>query len=167
MDARVLRSTLVVVAHLLAPVVYGAYELLVRAINRRPQPIPSDLAEAVAPFFTDIDLTLVRLVAGARIPSGHAGLTLGSTVFAAGPISARDSEAVSLFVHELVHVRQRFRLGRIGMMRRYGVEWARVLSYRDHPMEVEARNYEQWVAASMQAVSQDGQQFGPQQVGLQ
>jgi len=160
MVARILNRALVGVAHVVSPVVYGAYELFVRAINQAPGPIPHALATKVGPYFSDIDLDLVGLVMPARIPSGHAGLTLGSTIFVGTRLSAGDVEDVSLLVHELVHVRQRSRLGRVAMMRRYGVEWARVLSYRDHPMEVEARNYERWVGASMGSMGQDGQQSG-------
>lgn len=167
MAARVLSNLLVAVAHVLSPVVYSGYEVLVRVINRAPRPIPSTLANVLAPYFTDIDLALVGLVVGARIPSGHAGLTLGRTIFVAGQLSADDTGDVALLVHELVHVRQRFRLGRVTMMRRYGVEWARVLSYRDHPMEIEARNYEAWVTASLRSLNQDGQQAGTRQAGNQ
>jgi len=161
MFSRILNRALVGVAHVFSPVVYGAYEILVRTINQAPGPIPQDLSAEVTPYFSDIDLSLVKLVMSARIPSGHAGLTLGSTIFVTARLSADDAEHVSLLVHELVHVRQRFRLGRIAMMRRYGVEWARVLSYHDHPMEIEARNYQQWVGASMLSMSQDGMPPGP------
>ena len=162
MVARVLSNVLVVVAHVLSPVVYGGYEVLVRVINRSPRPIPSTLANVLAPYFTDIDLAVVRLVMSARIPSGHAGLTLGNTIFVAGQLSADDTTDLALLAHELVHVRQRSCLGRVAMMRRYGVEWARVLSYRDHPMEIEAQNYQASVTASLRSLNQDGQQSGPQ-----
>ena len=124
-----------VAAHILSVPVYCAYELFVRTVNRRPAVLSAEMRVVVQPYFTD----LVRLRAPAIVPSGHAGLTLGSNIFVSRPLDAGSPEDMALLIHELVHVRQRMRFGRFAMMRRYGVEWARQLSYRNHPLEVEAR----------------------------
>jgi hypothetical protein len=47
-----------------------------------------------------------------------------------------------LLLHELVHVDQGRRLGRVGFARRYGVGFATTLSYRDNPLEQEAFGFE-------------------------
>jgi hypothetical protein len=49
---------------------------------------------------------------------------------------------MSLVLHELVHVDQNRRHGRLGFARRYGVGWASTLSYRQIPLEAEAFEYE-------------------------
>ncbi len=139
-----LRGVLVTSAHLLSIPVYVAYEGFVRAINKKAEPLPTELRGAVELMVTDIDLDDVLVTTGARIPSGHDGLTLGIRVFIAGEIQPDSADDMALLIHELVHVRQCRRYGRLTMMRQYGVEWARVLSYNDHPLEVEARNYQTW-----------------------
>jgi hypothetical protein len=140
---------LVVVAHVLSVPVYFVYEVFVRTINKRPQPIPDDLRAVVGDFVADVDLDFVTLCMNAQVPSGHVGITLGRRIFIQGTLDSSKVEDTRLLVHELVHVRQRERFGRLGMMRQYGVEWARILSYVDHPLEVEARRFEERFVSSV------------------
>ena len=141
---RLLKRVLVVVAHVLSVPVYFGYELFVRLINRKGEAIPSDIRARIEPYVSDIDLDRVELRMDARVPSGHAGLTLGWRMFINRRLEAQNNDDMRLLIHELVHVRQCQTFGRTGMMRKYGVEWARVLSYSDHPLEIEARAYEKW-----------------------
>ena len=141
-NARWLVAGRVGVAWVLSVPVYAVYEAFVRAINPAPRPLDPGLIEALGAEVCDMDLSRVRVVAPARIPSGHGGLTLGWTVFVRRAIDPTNAHHLALIAHELMHVRQAQRWGRWGMARRYGVEWIRQLSYRDHPLEVEARAFE-------------------------
>ena len=141
---KLLKNVLIVVAHVLSVPVYLTYELFVRLINGAGEPIPSDIRATVERYVGDVDLDRVRLRMGALVPSGHAGLTLGWRIFIDRELAATNDDDMRLLIHEFVHVRQCQRLGRTGMMRKYGVEWARVLSYREHPLEVEANAHEDW-----------------------
>lgn len=141
---KLLKKVLVVVAHVLSVPVYLVYELFVRVINGRGDPIPADVRATIEPYANGIDLDRVQLKMAAKVPSGHAGLTLGRRMFIDRRLVAASNDDMRLLIHELVHVRQCQQFGRIGMMLKYGVEWARVLSYRDHPLEVEANAHEEW-----------------------
>ncbi|MDG2114141.1 MAG: DUF4157 domain-containing protein, partial [Actinomycetota bacterium] len=84
-------------------------------------------------------LSEVSVVTPARLPTKHRGMTLGRTIFVKGGLdmdSARDRE---LLVHEMVHVAQRERSGRVGMAWSYSRLYADGFSYSDHELEVEAR----------------------------
>ncbi len=142
MNGRWLVSARVGVAWVASVPVYAAYEAFVRAINPTPQRLEPALVSALGAEVCDMDLSRVRVVAPARIPSGHGGLTLGRTVFVRRAIDPNNEGHLALVAHELMHVRQAERWGRWGMARRYGVEWIRQLSYHDHPLEVEARAFE-------------------------
>ena len=141
---KLLKKVLVVVAHVASIPVYFVYELFVRLINGKGAPIPPDIRARVEPYISDVDLDRVQLAMAARVPSGHAGLTLGWRMFINRELAATNDDDMRLLIHELVHVRQCQRFGRTGMMRKYGVEWARILSYNNHPLEVEANAYEDW-----------------------
>jgi hypothetical protein len=139
-----LTSVLVPVARVVSSPAYGAYERLVSGLNRSrtKQAVPAGLrpllAPHLAPSFTFDD---VRIVAPAVMPTAQRrarGLTLGHTVYMRVPFDAGDISLVSLLLHELVHVEQAQRWGRKGMAREYGVEWVKAMSYREHPLEVEA-----------------------------
>ena len=128
-----------VAGQLLSVPVYAVYEAFVRATNRRPRPMRPALRDAVCADVGDIDLDAVRVVEDARIVTGHAGVTFGHTIFVGRTLDPRQVADVDLLVHELAHVRQAVRWGRWGMAQRYGVGWVMALSYRRHPLEVEAR----------------------------
>ena len=132
---------------LLSVPVYFGYEVAVRAMNidrllASRKGLSSALTERVECACGDLDPASIRLVEGARIPTRHVGVTFGSTVFVARRMDAADRRDARLLVHELTHVRQARRYGRVGMARRYGVEWCRCLSYHHHPFELEARRAE-------------------------
>ena len=148
-----LRRLLVLLAHLLSVVVYSAYEVFVRVVNRRARPLSPRLREVVLPFVDgfELDIAHVRMRAPAFVPSGPSGLTLGRRIFLTREPDADSPDDMALLIHELVHVEQRVRYGRLAMMHRYGVEWARRLSYRDHPMEIEAREAQHAAHADLMA----------------
>ncbi len=127
--------------------VYLAYEALIRLANAdrlagSAPGLDDEKLLRIGGVCGDLDLASIRLVERSRIPTGHAGITFGSTVFVTRELSSMDESDMRLLVHELTHVRQARRFGRIGMARRYGVEWCRCLSYENHPLEIEARNAE-------------------------
>ena len=97
------------------------------------------MMEVLSPWVSDLDCDRVRIVAPARIPSGHLGVTIGHRVYLRHRPDPLDPGSRELVLHELAHVRQVERMGLLGFAQGYGVEWARLLSYRDHPMEIEAR----------------------------
>lgn len=138
------RVVVVAASYLLSVPVYVAYELILRVLNPVSRPLPPAIRVRVEPVVSDIDLDAVRVVWPARIPTGHAGVTVGHRVHLAREPDPTSIDDLTLVVHELVHVRQRERWGRIAMMQRYGVGWARVLSYRHHPLEIEARTAQAW-----------------------
>ncbi|MCP3934230.1 MAG: DUF4157 domain-containing protein [Actinomycetia bacterium] len=127
--------------------IYLAYEAIVRLANAdrmaasRPG-IDDDWVQRIVGVCGDLDLGSIRLVERSRIPTRHEGITFGSTVFVTRELSPMDERDMRLLLHELTHVRQGRRFGRLGMARRYGVEWCRCLSYTDHPLEIEARKAE-------------------------
>jgi len=139
----------VTVAKCLSVPVYAVYEGFVRLINSRGRPLRADLVAVLGGAVEDLDMDRVEIVERARIPSGHAGLTLGWTVFVDRSLSATSIADVALLAHELMHVRQCQRWGHWGMAKRYGTEWMRLLSYRDHPLEVEARRFEAMVVSRL------------------
>ena len=67
------------------------------------------------------------------------------------PFDPADLSLVSLLLHELVHVEQAQRFGRKGMAKEYGVQWVKALSYRDHPLEVEAYTRQRAALPSLRA----------------
>lgn len=148
------RKLLVAVAYVLSVPVYCLYELLVRTINRRPVALSAETELVVKPYFTDLDLDDVRLRAPATLLSGRAGLTLGHRIFVTRRLDPNSPDDMALLIHELVHVRQRMRFGRFAMMHRYGVEWARQLSYHNHPMEIEARQLQRMAHENL--IANDG-----------
>jgi hypothetical protein len=96
-------------------------------------------------YHPDLDLDGVRTVCPAVIPSARrstSGLTLGRTVFLRDPPDPASLRSMSLLLHELVHVDQNRRHGRVGFARLYGLGWASTLSYRRIPLEAEAFDYE-------------------------
>lgn len=106
--------------------------LLARLPGSAPQPWSNPLA--------DVPLDKVRVVAPARLPVPHLGITLGRAVYLRHPLDLTRPEDQLLLLHELVHVGQRERAGRLGMAFRYGRGFCEVMSYRRHPMETEARH---------------------------
>lgn len=86
-----------------------------------------------------VSLPSVRVVAPARLPTSHRGITLGRTIFVKGALDMDKAGDRKLLVHELAHVAQRERAGRVGMAWEYSTLYADGFSYRDHAMEVEAR----------------------------
>jgi hypothetical protein len=139
-----LTSVLLPVARVASAPAYGAYEKLVRGLNRsrRRLPVPPELRTVLAPHLVPtFEWNGVGIVAPAVMPTAQRrarGLTLGHTVYLRVPFDPADLSLVSLLLHELVHVEQAQRFGRKGMGRQYGVEWVKALSYRNHPLEVEA-----------------------------
>ena len=119
--------------------VYGVYEGAVRLVNSGARPLRPELRAAVEPYATDVDLDRVRLREDAHVAAGYSGITFDHTVFVNRRLDPDVREDIALLIHELVHVRQAARWGHWGMARRYGLAWVMSLSYRDHPLEVEAR----------------------------
>jgi hypothetical protein len=144
---RVLGVPLGWLAQVVSVPVYFVYAALVWLVNTRRDRVPLDptVAAVMEPFFPDLDLTAVRIVHPARIPSAQpttSGLTLGSVVYLQREPVPTNPGGMCLLLHELVHVDQGRRLGRVGFARRYGVGFATTLSYRDNPLEQEAFGFE-------------------------
>lgn len=144
---RIGRPILGAAAQVLSVPVYFGFAGVVRVANigRPRRPLDPDVAALMEPHFTDLDLTTVRIVHPAVIPSARrstSGLTIGSTIHLKVAPSADDLRAMRLVLHELVHVRQNADLGSTRFAHRYGVGWARHVSYRENPFEVEAYGYE-------------------------
>ncbi len=139
--------------------VYFAVELLVRVMNPRRaralgaaeravlDPVP-DVEGSRAELLALIDPATVRIVTDARLPTGHRGMTLGRTIFVRGALDPEGRGDRTLLVHELVHVAQRERWGRVGMARRYAAGYCDGFSYRNHDMEIEARRLADLVDAA-------------------
>ncbi len=120
--------------------VFAIYGALLGLLNpRRGRPISPELLEALAPHVSDLDHRRVRLVSPALIPTGHLGVTIGHRIYLEVAPDVSDPASMALLLHELAHVRQVERMGLLGFAHSYGVQWAHGLSYRDHPLEVEAR----------------------------
>lgn len=153
---RVGRPVMAGLAHVLSIPVYFGYEGIVRLANLRRgrDPLADDVVRLMQPFFDGVDLSTVRIVHPARIPSARSstsGLTLGSTIYLKVEPDPSSLRAMRLLLHELVHVRQGSELGRSGFARSYGVGWARHLSYRHNPLEAEAFDYEDANRATLTA----------------
>lgn len=144
---RIGRPVLAGAAHVVAIPVYFTYAAAVRVVNtgRHRSPLSDEVTTLMRPFFDGLDLSAVRIVHPARIPSARrstSGLTLGSTIYLKLEPDPTSLRAMRLVLHELVHVQQAEELGRSGFAREYGVGWARHLSYRQNPLEAEAFDYE-------------------------
>ena len=152
-----LTYVLVPVARVVSAPAYGAYEKVVAGLNRHRSrvPVPGELRTVLAPHLaSEFDWDGVRVVAPAVMPTAQRrarGLTLGHTVYMRVPFDPADLSLVSLLLHELVHVEQAQRFGRRGMAKEYGVEWVKALSYRDHPLEVEAYTRQRAALPSLRA----------------
>ena len=130
---------------------YFGLEAIVRCCNigrkRRAVPVV-DLGAIVSPAgfaalpdpLASVQFDKVRVVAPARLPIPHVGITLGHSVFLRHPLDLSRRADQELLLHELVHVGQREREGRLGMAYAYGRGFCEAMSYRRHPMEVEARH---------------------------
>lgn len=145
---RVGRPVLAGSAQVLSIPVYYAYVAVVRLANlgRRRAPLADDVVALMVPHFDGLDLSAVRVVQPAIIPSARpstSGLTLGSTIYLKVAPDARSLPAMRLVLHELVHVRQNAERGGPGFARAYGVGWASHFSYRRNPLEVEAFDHEE------------------------
>ncbi len=120
--------------------VYFAIEGLVRVLNAgRRRPLRPAERQLGAASLGDIDLEPVRMVDRARLPIAHRAITLGDAIYVKGVLDIGEPDDAELFVHELVHVRQRQERSRVGMAVDYGRGFADGFSYRDHDMEIEAR----------------------------
>ena len=141
------KRALIALSQVLSIPVFFAYEGFVRAVNvgRQRAKLPADAATLLASYYPDLDLSTVRIVQPAVIPSARgstSALTLGTTIFSKVEPDPTSTRAMWLMLHELMHVDQNRRHGRPGFARRYGVGWARTLNYRDIPLEAEAFAYE-------------------------
>jgi hypothetical protein len=141
------KRVLTALAQVVAIPVFFAFEAFVRLVNmRRPRrPLDPAVVELMGAHHPELDLGCVRTVCPAVIPSakrGTSGLTLGTTIFLREPPDPANLRSMSLVLHELVHVDQNRRHGRLGFARQYGVGWASTLSYRQIPLEAEAFEYE-------------------------
>ncbi len=129
------------VSHVAAVPVFFSYGAVLALLNpRRGTPVPAEISEVLRPWTADLEWPRVRIVAPALIPTGHLGVTIGHRIYLRSRPEPLDVRWRDLVLHELAHVRQVERMGLLGFAHGYGVEWARTLSYRDHPMEIEARN---------------------------
>jgi len=141
------KTVLTALARVVAIPVFFAYEAFVRLVNvRRPRrPLDPAVAELMRVHHPGLDLSTVRTICPAIIPSAKpntSGLTLGGTIFLREPPDPASLRSMSLLLHELVHVDQNRRHGRLGFAREYGVGWASTLSYRRIPLEAEAFDHE-------------------------
>jgi Domain of unknown function (DUF4157) len=141
------KALLTAAAQVVAVPLFFSYEAFVRLVNLRRARTPLDpaVAKLMMAHHPELDLTTVRTVCPAVIPSvqrGTTGLTLGSTIFLREPPDPASMRSMSLVLHELVHVDQNRRHGRLGFARQYGVGWASTLSYRQIPLEAEAFDHE-------------------------
>lgn len=128
--------------------VYFGLEALIRLLNvGRGRPLVDAEIEVVAAACNHepcrclgaVELDLVRIASNALLPIAHRAITLGRTVFVKGVLDMSQERDRSLLVHELVHVAQRERHGRVGMARLYSAHFCDGFSYRKHVMEIEAR----------------------------
>ncbi|NOX30149.1 MAG: hypothetical protein GXP35_08895, partial [Actinobacteria bacterium] len=86
----------VLVARVLSAPVYAVYEGFVRLVNSGGKPLRADLVAVLGGAVEDLDMDRVKLVERARIPTGHAGLTLGWTVFVDRTLLATSRADVAL-----------------------------------------------------------------------
>lgn len=129
--------------------IYFVLEGFIRLLNLgRAQPLTAPQRAAIAAasavpgceVLCDIQLNDVEIVAPARLPIGHRGITLGRTIFSKTAIDLTRRGDHEFFVHEMAHVAQREGLGRVGMARHYAAHYCDGFSYRSHAMEIEARD---------------------------
>jgi hypothetical protein len=150
------RTMLTVLAQVVAIPVFFSFEAFVRLVNtgRPRRPLDPAVIELMRVHHPEVDLSAVRTVCPAVIPSAQRGtsaMTLGTTIFLREPPDAASGSSMSLLLHELVHVDQNRRYGRIGFAHQYGVGWASTLSYRKIPLEAEAFDYERQCRSALRA----------------
>ncbi|MFT7650222.1 MAG: hypothetical protein ACI8Y4_004991 [Candidatus Poriferisodalaceae bacterium] len=122
--------------------VYFGLEAIIRVLNvGKDASMDAAMRAAMVAAHVDVDMDRLRLVAPATLPIKNPAITLGHTVFARRSMDGSDISDVHLMAHELCHVVQRERLGRVAMAVHYGRGWVEGFSYTDHVMEVEARAY--------------------------
>jgi Domain of unknown function (DUF4157) len=135
------------VAHVVSVPAYYSYAATARLVNlsRARRPLAREVVAVLAHYFPHLDLSSVRVVYPARIPSAQkttSGLTMGSTIYMKREPALSDERGMRLLLHELVHVDQGRRFGRTGFAHRYGLGYASAWSYRDNPLEQEAFAFE-------------------------
>ncbi len=147
-----LRRLCLPVAWLGGACTFAALQVICRAANpRRRTPMPA--LDRLRPFFPDLPLERVRLRLGAHLPiaKNMSAITLGWTVYLRqSELDLGRFQDIELLAHELVHVRQYAKLGRLRFGARYG---AGVLEggYWEHPMEQEAYGFTAANAAELAA----------------
>jgi len=125
--------------------VYFVIEALVRLLNVGRSRMLSHAELEVVDLLDSTDLSprvqgdAVRIVTNARLPIKQRAITLGNDIFIKGDFDVAGARDRELLAHELVHVAQRHRHGRVGMAWHYAACFCDGFSYRDHEMEIEAR----------------------------
>lgn len=122
---------------------FALTELTARVLNfgRRPKSLPPDVVDLLGPYLPSLDIGSVKTVSPARLPVAQRRfsiMSVGGRVYLEHAPQIDDVRAMTALLHELVHVEQYRRLGRLRFARMYAAGFAAGMSYRENPLEAEA-----------------------------
>jgi hypothetical protein len=87
-------------------------------VLRPRRPLPAATITRLQPWFSDLDLRVVRVRTRCRLPPNRfrergsiSAMTFGSTIYWRDGLDERDPDDLVRLMHELVHVDQVYRLG--------------------------------------------------------
>ena len=133
-------------------------------MKRKGEPLPLEVQQLLAPFFPDLDLSRIRMFEGIPryVTVAAATTPIGFTdewkiYLAPGYYRIDTAEGLALIAHEITHCQQYQQFGKWGFRARYLSAYIQnrrngmteKIAYEQIPFEIEAREIEQSVLATL------------------
>ena len=127
--------------------IYYIFLLLLNARKKRVS-LSASMSNILQRHFHSADFTKVRIIPHANgVPWGKSAVTHGNSIFCREGFSEENRDDIDLIVHELVHVEQYNKYGKLGFYILYGFQFLNGgFSYYRIGLEKEAFSYSQRIA---------------------